>query len=371
MTHEDYIYLQALQIKNVTPEIIAAIEKQRELHLLADEKMNVFYSMEDAYRKLFKQGVDKLYLKYPEAQNYLPKGETYIERFNEIDAGVSNPDSEIKKLSSLMKEIDELVEAEKMNETLGQACFEYYTAIAALNEKIADDRKCFFTKEYLAKMDALADEGVFLYFLETPDYSILDEKCNADFVLDSFTFGNYISTLTILDSFFHMPMAGPSMIRKQEDIASAVKNMMLGFQRTAARNWFALIESEHKKCAEAMEGYFEKERKFKNGKERSKKIDELFSKTLNVEWESMAWRKIDAYYQKMIGKPIESVPNRNELIHGDYDSNSIDITAKDVIKIMLIFINLRLIADHFSFIEEYYQNKITMIPYFCKLFPAD
>lgn len=216
-------------------------------------------------------------------------------------------------------------------------------------------------------MDALADEGVMMYFLETPDFPILNEECDANYILDSFIFGDYMSAKALLESFFNMSQVGASMRRKQEDIESAICNMMSGYQRTAARNWFSLLESEHKKCADAFEGFWEKTRIFKNGFHRSKKIQELLDKAIDVEWESKAWKKIDAYYQKISGKPTEGVINRNALIHGDYNSNTMDVSSRDAVKIMLMWVNLRLIADHFCNIEELYENRITMIPYFCTL----
>lgn len=97
-------------------------------------------------------------------------------------------------------------------------------------------RKTFFSEEYMSKMDSLADEGVMMYFLETPDFPLLSEECDANYVLDSFIFGEYMSSKVLLESFFTMSMLGESMRRKQEDIDSAMCNMLSGYQRTAARN---------------------------------------------------------------------------------------------------------------------------------------
>ena len=72
----------------------------------------------------------------------------------------------------------------------------------------------------------------------------------------------------------------------------------------------------------------------------------------------------------MVGKPQVGVVNRNALIHGDYNNDSIDVSERDVIKIMLMWVNMRLIADHFSYIEEFFENKVTLLPYLCTL-PSD
>ena len=344
-----------------------AIKEQGRLHFICEAKRTRFYELEDQYRDIFSKGVGLLFERYPELHEKLPCREPKAEQILAIFEGLSTTESDFKNIAQLMKTIPQLARAEEMNVDIGRACFEYFLALSNLTSKINQDRKQFFSSEYLSKMDALADEGVMMYFLETPDFPILNEECDANYILDSFIFGDYMSAKALLESFFNMSQVGASMRRKQEDIESAICNMMSGYQRTAARNWFSLLESEHKKCADAFEGFWEKTRIFKNGFQRSKKIQELLDKAIDVEWESKAWKKIDAYYQKISGKPTEGVINRNALIHGDYNSNTMDVSSRDAVKIMLMWVNLRLIADHFCNIEELYENRITMIPYFCTL----
>ena len=370
MDIDTYIKILRKQQESMTPEMLEAIKTQRELHIICETKQNRFYELEDKYCILFSQGVKLLFDRYPELQGELPNRETKVEQILAIWEEVNNSDSGCKKIAKLMKTIPQLVEAEKMNVEIGRACLDYFVALSNLNAKIANDRKTFFSEEYMSKMDSLADEGVMMYFLETPDFPLLSEECDANYVLDSFIFGDYTSSKVLLEPFFTMSMPGESMRRKQEDIDSAMYNMLSGYQRTAARNWFSLLESEHKKCAEVLEGFWEKAREFKNGFQRSKKIQELFDRAVDVEWETRAWKKIDAYYQKMVGKPQVGVVNRNALIHGDYNNNSIDVSERDVIKIMFMWVNMRLIADHFCYIEELFENKITLIPYLCTL-PSD
>lgn len=367
MNVDEYTKILKEQREAMTPAMQQAIKIQGELRDICKVKQSCFYELEDKYRSIFAKGIDLLFDQYPELRNELPIGETKAEQINAIIQEVKNPKSTCRNISELMHTVPQLVEAEKMNVEIGKACVEYFVSLANLNNKIIEDRKMFFTSEYLAKMDALADEGVIMYFLETPDFPLLNDECDADFVLDYFIFGDYISSKELLQSFFDISMPGESMLRKQEDIESAMCNMLSGFQRTAARNWFALLESEHKKCAEVFEGFWEKAKQFKNGMQRSKKIQELFEKTVDIEWELRAWKKIDAYYQKMVGKEHPGIVNRNALIHGDYDNASMDVTERDVIKIMLMWVNMRLIADHFCYIEELYESRITMLPYLCSL----
>ena len=367
MDIDTYTKILLKQQESMTPEMLEAIKTQGELHIICEAKQNRFYELENKYRILFSQGVELLFDHHPELQGELPNRETKAEQILAIWEEVNNSDSNCKKITKLMKTIPQLVEAENMNIEIGKACFEFFVALSNLNAKIANDRKTFFSEKYMSKMDSLADEGVMMYFLETPDFPLLSEECDANYVLDSFIFGDYMSSKVLLESFFTMSMPGESMRRKQEDIDSAMCNMLSGYQRTAARNWFSLLESEHKKCAEVLEGFWEKAREFKNGFQRSQKIQELFDRAVDVEWENRAWQKIDAYYQKMVGKPQVGVINRNALIHGDYNNDSIDVSERDVIKIMLMWVNMRLIADHFCYIEELFENKITLIPYLCTL----
>ena len=370
MEFEEYAYILKRQKELTTPEMEEALKKQGMLHELCEIKQNQFYSLEDKYRAIFSEGVNLLFEQHPELRDELPMDEPKAVQIQVISNSLKDEESGCKRIAKLMKTIPQLVDAENMNAEIGKACFEYFIALSALNSEINKNKKHFFSKEYLTKMDELADNGIMMYFLEMPIFPLLDIGCDVNQVLDSFIFGDYVSTKELLEAFFTVQMPGKSMQRKQEDVESAVCNMMSGFQRTAARNWFALLESEHKKCADAFEGFWEKAREFKKGAQRSRKIQELFDKAIDVEWEQRAWKKIDAYYQKMVGKEVEGIVNRNALVHGDYNSVSMDITDRDVVKIMLMWLNMRMISDHFCYIEEMFENRITLIPYFCTL-PED
>lgn len=135
--------------------------------------------------------------------------------------------------------------------------------------------------------------------------------------------------------------------------------MESGCYRAASRNLFALIESEHKKCADAFEGFFEKAKKFKNGLARSKKITKLLE-NLNIEWDKRCWQKINAYYQKVV---INNGPiDRNAIVHGDYYSDKMDIDKYDAMKLILLWLNLRLIADNLMNLHDMYDSFSAMLP---------
>ena len=370
MNIKEYAEIVKKQQALMTDEMIEAEKEQGLLHDDCLEKGEYFHLLEEKHRQLLMEGADILFEKHPEIRNMLSNEETEVGR---IKAAVNRTKYEREKSEyfiNKMNTIPQLAEANDMNVEIGKACLEYFMAFLKLNNKISSDRKRFFTKEYLAKMDELADDGVMMYFLEMPYFPILDENCDANQVLDSFIFGDYASTIVLFSPFFEMTDIGDSMQRKLMDIDSAIYNMKNGYQRTAARIWFSLLESEHKKCANAFEGFWTKKKEFKNGLERSKKIQELFDQSVNVEWEVRAWEKINAYYKRLVGKDSDGAVNRNALIHGDYDSEQMDITDREVVKIMLMWFNMRLIADRYCYLEEFYMNKTTLIPYLVTL-PED
>jgi hypothetical protein len=369
MEEREYIKILIKQRELWTHEMREAMKKQDELSLVFEEKQARFYLLEEKYRDLFMEGLHVLYTEYPDLQNELPAYDTLSKGIEDIARAYIEKTGRFKRLAEAMKTVPQLIEASSMDVEIGKALFEYFAVFEEWNARINQDRERFFSKEYIARMDELADEGVMMYFLATPDFPLLEDYSNADFVLDSFIFNDYISTATLLQPLFEMSLPGASMLRKQEDLLAALNNMVEGCYRTAARTWFALLESEHKKCAEVMEGYWERARQFKNGFQRSKKIYELFDKAFGMEWERHIWEKVDAYYQKMVGKEVDGVVNRNMLIHGDYNNDSMDITDRDVVKIMLMWLDMRWIADHFCHLQVFIENRMSLVPYLCSLYP--
>ena len=193
MDIDTYTKILLKQQESMTPEMLEAIKTQGELHIICEAKQNRFYELENKYRILFSQGEESLLDHHPELQGELPNRETKAEQILAIWEEVNNSDSGCKKITKLMKTIPQLARAEEMNVDIGRACFEYFLALSNLTSKISQDRNQFFSSEYLSKMDALADEGVMMYFLETPDFPILNEECDANYILDSFIFGDYMS----------------------------------------------------------------------------------------------------------------------------------------------------------------------------------
>lgn len=90
--------------------------------------------------------------------------------------------------------------------------------------------------------------------------------------LESFSCAEYLSARELLSTFYQAPNPGIPLQRKLEDAHAALEMMYNGCYRSAAKNWFALIEHEHKRCADILEGYWEVKKEYKNGGQRSEKI---------------------------------------------------------------------------------------------------
>lgn len=359
MIERNYIALIEEQCKNRTPEMQNAIKEQTRLSMHAEILQQKRDELEEKSRNLIIVGTQKLFEKYPELQSLIPTSEAKRDAFLEILLHVHNQSEEYKTITARMKEIPEFCENSTLIDELAKLNYDYFEALCALNDRINSDRKILFTDEYLARMDDLADEGIFMYFQETPDFPLLNKSYDGAFILDSFYFNDCVSLRVLLSRFFQMNGASPSMRRKTEDLGVSIDLMASGCYRAASRNLFALIESEHKKCADAFEGFFEKAKKFKNGLARSKKITKLLG-NLNIEWDKGCWQKINAYYQKVV---INNGPiDRNAIVHGDYYSDKMDIDKYDAMKLILLWLNLRLIADNLMNLHDMYDSFSAMLP---------
>lgn len=369
---DSYLKLLEKQRKIMTKEQLAAIEKQQRLQNIANQKMRERDELEERYEDIYTIGCEKLFKKYPNAQNLLPDFDCQMEMTEKIIENVSDKNSQIHNLSAMMKTIPELAECEKLNLKVAKAYFDFFVANAELNKRIENDRKILFSNEYKDKIRQFADEGVLLYFLETPDQPLLDEECTAEYILESFSFGDYLSARTLFSTYSQISNPGQPLIRKLEDAHAALEMMYNGCYRSAARNWFALIEHEHKRCADTLEGYWEVKKKYKNGRQRADIIYSIIDSVMGP-WEQEAWDKINSFYKKLTESPKSDSKeiNRNSIIHGDYYNDSIDISENDAMKLFLLWINLRVIADGLSFYEDFMRNKVTILPYLCTLYPGN
>lgn len=343
MTSEKYKYYfaEALKIRE-NPEIFAAIKKQTELSEDAQKKAKVRYDIEDKLYELYHsipaEGIDKTLFgdqDLPEHERMVQIMEMWIKNDPKLDI--------IKETMIKSGKNEEIGELEKK---LQDAMFDYFLALIKLDTAINDSRKNLFSDEYKAKLKEYADNGVLLYVMETPDAPILSKGISIDDVLESFTFGECVSLKTLFHRFLAEENPSPSMRRKTEDIVSAVNCLENGEYRSAARTVFALLESEHKNCSTAMDNYFTLDKRMRKGVQRAEKIQQLLESLKEQTYFTEVWNIVNPLYRDILNSKADSFIDRNSIIHGDYYSEKLDICEKDVVKLLLLFLNMRMISDH-------------------------
>lgn len=274
---------------------------------------------------------------------------------------MTNPQM-FSEIQSKMNEIEELRKNNEITPKLTKAFYEYLVAFSDFEEQLKKDREVLFASEYRDKMADYADKGVLLYYLETPDLPILDSEVTIEDVLESLLFNDCSGMRILFSPLMQMDNPGISMKRKQEDIGITIELIACGHYRSAVRNLFALLDSEHKKAANTYEGIIKRKQEYKKGIQRSKKISKLVE-SLDDSWMDIAWEKVNSYYANVVStNPVEGVIHRNSIVHGDYDSQLIDVDKYAATKLMLLYLNLRIIADYFSNKAEILENLLLYLP---------
>lgn len=361
ITEEMYCKFIIKQQKVLTDEIKEAIKEQTRLSEIAHERQDIRDDLEEKSKNLIVSGFAKLKEKYPDIESKLGQKGTTVEALRWSLNEFVNKSKNYLYVSERMKEIPEFQENLNLQDELGSATYNYFNAVYALNKKIDSDRKKFFSKKYMEKMDEYADKGLLLYFFETPDIDLLDEELTDNYLIDTYLYNDCYGLRIMLDRYVSIPIPSPIMRRESEDIIVAINLLNAGCYRSAARNIFALLESEHKRCANAFEGYFTKKKEYKKGHERANKIKDLLDK-ISIEWEQHSWEKINNYYKKIFANDkMEGVCFRNGIVHGDYTEDAIDTNAEEVGKLVLLWLNLRLLADNLSVLEDGYKSILSYL----------
>lgn len=250
-----YLELLKKQRRLMTQQQIRAIQEQTRLRAIASEKMQIRDRLEERYRELFAKGFKKL-SSTSNVLELLPDCDTDADRLKSLIDCTQDSTAPIHDITAAMKTIPEFSQREKLDVEVGKAYFEFFCANDALNRRIDSDRSILFTPPYRERTRQLADDGVLLYFLETPDLPLLEEECTSDYILESFSFADYLGARELLSTFYQVPNPGIPLQRKLEDAQASLEMMYNSCYRSAARNWFALIEHEHKRCADILEGYW-------------------------------------------------------------------------------------------------------------------
>lgn len=182
-----YLELLKKQRRLMTQQQISAIQEQARLHAIASEKMQIRDRLEERYREVFAKGFEKLSTT-SNVLELLPDCDTDADRLKALTDCTQDGTAPIHDITAAMKTIPEFAECEKLDVEVGKAYYEFFCANDALNRRIDSDRSILFTPPYRKRMRQLADDGVLLYFLETPDPPLLEEECTSDYILESFSF---------------------------------------------------------------------------------------------------------------------------------------------------------------------------------------
>ena len=180
----EFIIKQHEQCK--TPEVVAAIQEQEKLSQIMRDKKAVFDKYTDQSVEFLRIGTEKFFEKFPDYKEALSKGETKLDIVgNALNLALNNPII-FEEINSKMREIEELRKNEDLMPLLTQSLYEYMVAFLDFEIKLKEDRGKLFSSEYKDKMASYADEGLFLYYLETPDLPILDKDIQAKDIIDAF-----------------------------------------------------------------------------------------------------------------------------------------------------------------------------------------
>ena len=335
------------------PKSKKAFEEQMNQSKITKQKMDAYYDLREKMIDLYQKGVNKIdEFKSKDSMDF-----SKVEVLENVIKEKINNTEKSKLYSKYLKEIPELVEAGKFEQELEEKFFDYALSQLKLDAAINNTKNNLFSKEYLQKMDEYAEEGILLYFLETPNFPILDEKITKENLLDALLIGDCYGIKGLFQTFVTLPNPSPSMEKKIDDVMVSVNNLIDGYYRSAARNIFALLESEHKNIAKSLEGFFAQEKHYKNGKQRSAKIEELV-RLSDMPRAKESWEKFNKYYERIVTS-TDSAIDRNAIIHGDYYSDKLDITAYDVVKLLLLYLSFRTLGDyiqnHVHIFEQAFQ----------------
>ena len=221
--------------------------------------------------------------------------------------------------------------------------FEGMTADLELHVITEESREQLFSEKYRMKMQEYAQQGILLYDIDIPMYPLLDPEITEADILDSFLIDDCASLKDMFGKMLVEENLPIKLARKVEDLKCAIIALENGEYRSSARNLFALLEGEHKDCASVWDGYFKKLAGIKKGKARSEEIQK-YVEGMNCDYYKKVWNDVDQLYKQTTAEAQGAIVNRNAIIHGDYDSEKIDITAHDVIKLMLLYCNMRIIS---------------------------
>jgi hypothetical protein len=348
-----FYFFEKLNEKYYNPNYKRYIDKEYELADDFRNKMNNYYKIKYQRCDLISKCETKeshLFLNSLGARDDM----TMKERTEFLFKVMENPKSR-ETLNQILRKNENYVLSEKMVEEESKAFGDYFLAYKDFDSHLMKEYNDLFTEDYKRKLDEHCEKGLFLYLLNTPDYPLEDEKITIDDVYNYFMNDNGMYLRCLIFNYVNYKDISPIYAKEAEDLEASFDLLIQKRHAAALRNLYALIEHHHKLCANAFNGYFENEKQFKNGKQRSEQIEKLFT-FFKINFYKELWPKIDKAVQEIFTGKGKRFIDRNAIVHGDYENSEIQPTYKDVINVLTLYITLRQMVDNLKNFEEIYIN---------------
>lgn len=334
-----------------TDDVILAIKEQDRLMKIMIEKQVVYENLKNEIIQLYMSGTKKLQETNPELFENT-HGKSRFEIGKDVINDFINNEKEYNRKSNLAKTIPELKSAGLLEPKMFEVELDFYKAFIAFNNRVIFDRNSTLTEGYQKKINEYAKSGWFFYYFASPDLPLLHEFCDEQYICETFTVNNCFNLRNLLSLWFKQVNPSDSLRRKIKDLSDVLEQISNGGYRTAARNIYALIESESKNCSNAFKKHENKPVKISTGGERAKEIESIIN-SLNIDWYKKTWESINEYYKKACSnKKYPGIINRNSLIHGDYYDNDLDVSLIDVVKLLIMWVNYKCISDFIQYAIE-------------------
>lgn len=334
-------------------EIFEINNKVIELHEVLEKADNDYTNLTEEYKK---------------KTSAIP----YTDIFKKYSVNTDSKENARKSVVSLLQDEDsrkniidefhkysEYAESAKILEKMDNAKMHFYHSFMNYYNYIDQVRNKYLSKEYMEKIDYLADKGYLLYYNYLPDEEIekLSKSELEKYIIDLYSANNfnliYYSYKGYLDlSEYDSPLQESKVNR----FRGAVDCLIRGSYDLCSMAMFSLIENEYTKVS----GLFSSKTK------NPEKIKEISRKItgLHNEYYSNLWDKMETLHGKWFTNTNNQNGdelNRNDLDHGVF--KKLVIKKEDCIQLFLFYINLkdiRYVIETMDFFTDEFSNDLKL-----------
>lgn len=332
-------------------------QRQDEEAAVLAEKRDRFRAAEEKYRSFFRE-IDKTDTR-PFGELPDRKSES-LKRIVEIYLG--DPAEYEKKKNELHTKYPQF-ESKEFKDALIEMWnlqYEYYKELIKYLNSMDNDYKTLFSESYKKKTFEMAENGLFLFFEQTPDMEDElsdDVKKNIEFVCNYIAMDDFGPLLQMLSMIF-TDEDPDDFLRtvKTRELKEAVACLINGCYGSCARTMLALIENEHTNASSINRDFFVD--RVTKGKDRSIKISKQLG-DISITYLSECWELMDAFYKEITlnsNKKSTRFINRNEVVHGVY-WDAILPDRNSCIGLVLFYLSFKRIS---YFLQEVYDMKTNM-----------